>query len=51
MPSEQKQTQNPKNVIFKTFLCLRTKTINEMTKKTSDSEFYYAEEQETAEES
>ena len=53
MPSEQKQTQNPKNVIFKTFLCLKTKTktITEMTKKTSDSEFYYAEEQETAEES
>ena len=51
MPCEQKQTQNPKKIMFKEFLCLKTKQNTEMSdEEHSDSEFYYPEEQETAEE-
>ena len=50
MPSEQKQTQNPKNIMFKEFLYLKTKQNSEMSdEEHSDSDFYYPEEQETAE--
>ena len=50
MPCEQKQTQNPKKIMFKEFLCLKTKQNTEMSDgEHSDSEFYYPEEQETAE--
>ena len=39
-----------KKIIFKTFLCLKTKQNTEMSDgEHSDSEFYYPEEQETAE--
>ena len=49
MPCEQKQTQNPKKIMFKEFLCLKTKQNTEMSdEEHSDSEFYYPEEQETA---
>ena len=49
MPCEQKQTQNPKEII-KEFLCLKTKQNIEMSdEEHSDSEFYYPEEQETLE--
>ena len=49
MPCEQKQTQNPKKIMFKKFLCLKTKQNTEMSdEEHSDSEFYYLEE-ETAE--
>ena len=48
MPCEQKQTQNPKKIMFKEFLCLKTKPNTEMSNEEhSDSEFYYPEEQET----
>ena len=50
MPCEQKQTQNPKKIMFKEFLCLKTKQNTEMSdEEHSDSEFYYPEEQETTE--
>ena len=50
MPCEQKQTQNHKKIMFKEFLCLKTKQNTEMSgEEHSDSEFYYPEEQETAE--
>ena len=50
MPCEQKQTQNPKNTMFKEFICLQTKQNTEMSdEEHSDSEFYYPEEQEMAE--
>ena len=50
MPCEQKQTQNAKKIMFKEFLCLKTKQNTEMSdEKHSDSEFYYPEEQGTAE--
>ena len=42
--------QNPKKIMFKEFLCLKTKQNSEMIdEEHSDSEFYYHEEQETAE--
>ena len=50
MPREQKQTQNPKKILFKEFLCPETKQNTEMSdEEHSDSEFYYLEEKETAE--
>ena len=50
MPCEQKQTKNAKKIMFKEFLCLKTKQNIEMSdEEHSDSEFYYPEEQETAE--
>ena len=49
IPCEQKQTQNPKRIMFKKFLCLKTKQNTEMSdEEHSDSEFYYPEEQETS---
>ena len=51
MPCEQKQTQNPKKMMFEEFLCLKTKQNTEMSdEEHSDSELYYREEQETTEE-
>ena len=51
MPCEQKQTWNPKKIIFKKFLCRKTKQNTEMGEEEhSDSEWYYPEEQETKEE-
>ena len=48
MLCEQKQTQNPKKIMFKEFLCRKTKQNTEMSdEQHSDSEFYYPEEQET----
>ena len=50
MSCEQKQTQNPKKIMFKEFLCLKTKQNPEMSDgEHSDSEFYYPEEHEMAE--
>ena len=50
IPCEQKQTQNPKKIMFNKFLCLKTKQNTEMSdEEHSDSEFYYPEDQETAE--
>ena len=49
MPCEQKQTKNPIKM-FKEFLRLETKQNTEMSDgEHSDREFYYHEEQETAE--
>ena len=49
MPCEQKQTQNPKKIMFKKFCCLKTKQNTEMSDEEHlNSEFYYPEEQETA---
>ena len=46
MPCEQKQTQNPKKIMFKEFLCLKTKQNTEMSDEGHpDSAFYYPEEQ------
>ena len=40
--NEQKQTENPKKIMFKEFLCLKTKQNTEMSdEEHSDSEFYY----------
>ena len=51
MPCERKQSQNLKKM-FKKFLRLKTKQNTEMSdEEHSDSEFYYPEEQETAEKS
>ena len=50
MLCEQKQTQNPKKIMFKKFLCLKTKQNTEMSDEEHwDNEFYYPEEQETTE--
>ena len=50
MPCEQKQTQNPKKIIKKKFLRLKTKHNTKMSDEEHwDSEFYYPEEQETVE--
>ena len=52
MLCEQKQTQNPKKIMFKKFLCFKTKQNTEMSdEEHSDNKFYYPEEQETAEKS
>ena len=50
MPCEQKQTKNPKIIMFKKCLCLKTKQNTEMSDEDhSDSELNYPEKQETAE--
>ena len=47
----KKKPQNPKQIIFKKKISLKTKQNTEMSKEElSDSEFYYPEEQETVEE-
>ena len=44
MPCEQKQTQNPKKIMFKESPRLKTKQNTEMSdEEYSDSEFYYPE--------
>ena len=55
MPCEQnsnKKNSKSNKLMFKKFLCLKTKQNIEMSdEEHSDSEFYYPEEQETAEKS
>ena len=46
IPYEQKQTQNPKEIMSKEFLRLKTKQNTEMSdEEHSNSEFYYPKEQ------